>query len=72
MYAAYEADKEGVKVPVVSIGKLEPHERCVLMRRRTGYTQKRVAKELKVCRWWLNQMETGRIDCTPLTDYWNS
>lgn len=65
-------DAPDIRTLAVKIGKLEAHERCVIMRRRVGYTQAKVAKALKCCRWWLNQMETGRQDCTPLTDYWNS
>jgi DNA-binding XRE family transcriptional regulator len=67
-----EKDAPDVKVPVISIGRLEAGERCVLQRRRAGYTQKRVAKELKMCRYWVNQMENGTVDCTPLTSYWNA
>lgn len=55
----------------VAIGKLAAHERCLLQRRRAGYTQARVAKDIGVCRWWLNQMEHGKIDCTPLSSYWD-
>ena len=62
------------KVPSkrVKIGRLEAHERCVLQRKRAGYTQLQVAKDLGSCRWWVNQMETGRQDCTPLTSYWDA
>lgn len=67
-----EKDAPDVKLPDVKIGRLEAGERCVLQRRRAGYTQKRVAKELKMCRYWVNQMENGTVDCTPLTSYWNA
>jgi hypothetical protein len=61
------------KVPAkrVSIGRLSPNERCVLQRKRAGYTQVQVAKDLGLCRWWVNQMETGRQDCSPLSSYWD-
>lgn len=61
------------KAPVkrVTIGKLSANERCVLQRKRAGCTQIEVAKELGVCRWWLNQMESGKIDCTPLSHFWD-
>jgi hypothetical protein len=64
---------ELAKVPAkrVAIGRLAPHERCLLQRRRTGYTQLEIAKDIGVCRWWLNQMEHGKIDCTPLSSYWD-
>jgi hypothetical protein len=30
-----------------------------------------LAKDLNVCRWWLNQMERGLVDYKPLLSYWN-
>jgi DNA-binding XRE family transcriptional regulator len=56
--------------PKVSLGQLKAHERCVIYRRRCGKSQVEVAQELEVCRWWLNQMEAGTVDCTPLACYW--
>ncbi len=40
------------------------------MRRRAGFTQARVAAELKVCRWWVNKMERGMASCDELLWYW--
>lgn len=51
---------------------LMPHERCMLYRRRAGYTQARVAQELGRCRWWVNQMEQGYVPCDELIDYWEN
>ncbi len=64
---------ELAKVPAkrVTIGRLAAHERCLLQRRRAGYSQVRVAKELGYCRWWVNQMEHGKIDASPLIEYWD-
>ena len=56
----------------IKIDKLTPAERCLLYRRRAGYTQARVAKELGVCRWWLNQMERGAVACDDLLWYWEA
>lgn len=56
----------------LKIGRITENERCVLMRRRAGYTQRQVGKDLGFCRWWINQMESGKVDCTPLTTYWNA
>jgi FixJ family two-component response regulator len=56
----------------VAIGKLSANERCVLQRKRAGYTQLQIATDLGVCRWWVNQMESGRQDCTPLSSYWDA
>jgi transcriptional regulator with XRE-family HTH domain len=49
---------------------LEAHERCLLYRRRAGYTQKRVAEELEMSRYWINKMENGRAPCDDLLWYW--
>lgn len=56
----------------ISLGKLEHHERCRIMRRRCGFTQQRVAEELQVSRYWLNLMETGKVDCSSLLWYWEN
>ena len=71
-YGLMERDSEkGTRgVEVLEIGELKAHERCLLYRRRAGYTQARVAKELQVCRWWLNQMERGAVSCDLLVWYW--
>lgn len=54
----------------ISCSTLAPHERCLLYRRRVGWTQKKVAADLGCCRRWLNMMERGEVDPTPLLDYW--
>lgn len=55
----------------VAIGRLTANERCVLQRKRAGYSQLEVATDLGMCRWWVNQMESGKQDCTPLSSYWD-
>jgi DNA-binding XRE family transcriptional regulator len=70
LYGAMELGKtEARRVP---IGKLTANERCVLQRKRVGSTQLQVAQDLGVCRWWVNQMESGRQDCTALSSYWDA
>ncbi len=68
MYGKWERDI--VPCPRERVLPLKPHEKCLLYRRRCGFKQSRVAKELKVCRWWLNQMERGAINCDVLIAYW--
>jgi DNA-binding XRE family transcriptional regulator len=46
------------------------HERCLIMRRRCKKTQTTVAKELGCSRYWLNQMELGKVSCDTLLWYW--
>lgn len=69
-YNAIELGK--TKAKKVAIGRLKAHERCVLQRRRAGYTQIQIATDLGLCRWWVNQMESGRQDCTRLSSYWDA
>src|SRR5688500_12368401 len=68
-YSAMELGEPG-SAKRVAIGRLKSNERCVLMRRRTGSTQLEIARDLGCCRWWVNRMEQGKIDCTPLCCYW--
>ena len=68
MYAKWERDI--VPGPHVKIGRLEPHERCLLYRRRAGFTQAQVAEGLDMCRYWVNLMETGQVSCDDLLWYW--
>ena len=49
---------------------LQPHERCMLYRRRLDRTQKQVAEELPCSRWWLVLMERGEVACDDLLWYW--
>jgi transcriptional regulator with XRE-family HTH domain len=70
-YGLWECNKI-TEVPKVIIKEVKPHERCLLYRRRANFTQARVAGEMKICRWWLNQMERGEIDCSDLIKYWES
>jgi len=51
---------------------LQPHEKCVVYRRRTGKLQRDIAADLDVSRVWLNRMETGTVDPTLLLCYWES
>lgn len=69
MYGKWERDvvKGG---PFIQFYKLEPHERCLLYRRRAEQTQDQVATALECCRWWVNQMERGAVSCDDLLWYW--
>ena len=69
-YSAWERGKETSGLPNVTIGKLKPHEYCLLYRQRCNFTQERVANEMGICRWWLNKMETGAAPCGDLIEYW--
>ena len=71
-YVGYSKFERGIgdDIPRENIRKLEDSERCFLYRRRCGFTQATVAKDLQVCRYWLNLMERGEKPCDPLIWYW--
>lgn len=69
-YGQAERDFKRANTLAPIIKRLQPHERCLLYRRRVGRTQDDVAKELGVCRWWLNQMERGKVSCDALLWFW--
>lgn len=45
---------------------LDDHERCMILRRRLGKTQKEVARDMGLSRLWVHKMETGQADCAQL------
>ena len=47
-------------------------EKCVIYRRRAGMTQKDVAAAIGRSRLWVNRMERGLEDATPLVCFWES
>jgi DNA-binding XRE family transcriptional regulator len=70
-YGMLERGEVAVAQHSVSLsGPLSDAERCVLMRRRAGFTQKRVAKELGCSRAWVNKMERGEAKIDELLWYW--
>lgn len=52
------------------IKKLGDHEVCFLYRRRAGFTQIRVAKEIGCCKEWVKRMEQGNAPVGALIEYW--
>lgn len=68
MYGKWERGR--VEGPRVKIPALRVHELCLLYRRRVGCTQAHVARTLRCCRWWINQMERGEVSCDELLWYW--
>lgn len=59
----------GIQPP--PLGRLRPHERCILARRRAGLTQEQIAKAIGRCRRLVIMMERGEIPCTKLEEYWS-
>jgi transcriptional regulator with XRE-family HTH domain len=68
----YSMLERGVEEPIKApnITKLQPHERCLLYRRRAGVEQHEVALDMGVCRRTIMLMETGRSNCDELLHYW--
>lgn len=74
VYGRLERDTEdnifGIVAP--ELGELAEDEICLILRRRSGLTQEECAEKLGVTRFWLNQMETGKVSCSELTKFWDS
>lgn len=49
---------------------LSDQELCVVHRKRSGMTQRQVAKEIGISRYWVNCLEQGHGDITELARYW--
>lgn len=61
-----------VEVPKPTLGNLSPYEVCFILRRRSGKTQNKIAESIGFTRYWLNQMELGKVSCVPLVEYWRN
>lgn len=59
-----------IKDVPTKLSELEPHERCLIYRRRVARTQAEVATDINRCKMWVRQMERGEVDCTELVNYW--
>jgi len=50
--------------------KVKVNEACVVLRRRESMKQIDIAKRLGVCRYTVNKMEKGQVDCARLAQLW--
>lgn len=55
---------------VGDLGGLLDHEKCYILRKRSGRKQIECAQEMGVTRFWFNQMELGKVPCEPLIEFW--
>lgn len=69
-YGLWERGVEPPIDPVKPVGRLRPHEKCLLHRRRASMSQMEVAREMRRSRAWVNQMERGKVPCDELLSYW--
>lgn len=73
LYGDWEYDRAGCEhVPHIKLGRIQPHERALIYRRRTGETQVSVAQALGVCAYTLRKMERGLAPCEDLLAYWEA
>lgn len=69
-YKRMEADE--IEADRMPIGRVEPHEACMIMRRRKGMTLEQLGEEIGLTKWWICQMETGQAPTTTLVAYWSN
>lgn len=69
-YREWEADCRLDDQPLQRLGQLKPHEVCLLLRRRSGKTQREIAAALGCTRLWVIQMEGGKAPVERLREYW--
>jgi transcriptional regulator with XRE-family HTH domain len=55
----------------MSFDELKDHEKCFILRKRKGLTQREVAALLGLSRYWINQKEVGHVDCSDLKKFWD-
>ena len=69
-YRQCESD-EYERIPAPPVGRIEPREACMLMRRRAGMQRTELAEKLKISCWWLTQMEHGSVSAERLVKFWS-
>jgi DNA-binding XRE family transcriptional regulator len=72
-YQRQEAGRQPTELKVeapIKVKDLKHAERCVLYRRRCEKTQREVAEEMGMCRYYVNQMELGNFPPDTLLWYW--
>lgn len=56
---------------VVFASELTPGEKCLLWRRRSGWTQQECADLMGITRYWYNLMENSKVSADKLEAFWN-
>lgn len=70
-YAVAECGKiRKVKLKIPNISPLHDHEKCFILRKRTGKTQEEIAANLGCGKYWLRLQEVGKVSCKKLLTYW--
>ncbi len=63
-------ERDAAEGPLRQSFSLTNVERCILYRRRLGWTQDCVSSMMGRSRAWVNMMERGQIPCRELLDFW--
>ena len=74
IYGLWERDQYEASMGIDTsflLGRLKPHERCLIRRRREQLTQGALAKRMGCSRWWLLRMEQGEAPVRDLVEYWS-
>ena len=71
-YKRMEADDapDCWEVPSVALGRLQPHEACLVMRKREGLTLDALSDKVGLSKWWLCLIEQGKAPADSLVAYW--
>jgi DNA-binding XRE family transcriptional regulator len=62
--------REFPDIPEPKVMFLLDYERCMLYRRRCGWTQEKLSAESGLSRNWIRQMECGIVSCERLIWFW--
>lgn len=62
----------GFKPPRINLGPLRKHEKCFIYRKRSGKTQKEIARQVGCSVYWLRLQELGKVPAPMLIAYWNT
>jgi transcriptional regulator with XRE-family HTH domain len=62
--------KEFPDIPEPKVTKLLDYEKCMIYRRRCGWSQEKLSAESGLSRNWIRQMECGLVSCEQLIWFW--
>lgn len=67
IYGRWERDQLEFRDPP-SLGDIDMHEEALILRRRSGKTQKEISGALGLSRHWISKMESGSVPCDRLLE----
>lgn len=70
-YLDWEKDRLPCKMlPLMQLGKILPHEKCLIYRLQCGKSQTEIAAEMGFCPYTIRKMEKGLLNPDRLLGYW--